>query len=494
MANCQPHQAVEAAKRKGAVQPCARGYQVDVRVVTRAGEIPMRGVEVRLDDERLGVTDEQGRAKSSKLREDGSVLIEAIFENDDEPVKRETFRLRIEAIDADAGTFAAGSSRNEIPKVRDVLGTGSSALPGDVDFIDEYPTNLRDVTLDASSGRLSVLIRMATFSLQVPYRNQNDGSETIDIGKGRRSEAMRGSRLCMPTSEEMQLAYWDVRKSSGEAVSRRDIMQGTYSASRGKSIDFPAPWQRWGEVHAWTSKIVGSSLEVQSGPSNLELPPSAGADSLLKDCLVKGLPVILSIVGGHIILIRGAVVNHEGRVRWLIFNDPYGNFSSPDSVYADLSLKASVGDGGVNQPGDVSAVQDVLRSLGFFNGAVDGRCGADTIEAIRRYQGPSPTGRIDPKSPTERTLNRALAGRDNSWYTGEAGEKERNTPAGEGSARGRHAYYDSTTESRSSDSAKVERAGHMRFKGPANSMVLVRSPPLTKDEVAARLTPGRPRA
>ena len=79
-----------------------------------------------------------------------------------------------------------------------------------------------------------------------------------------------------------------------------------------------------------------------------------------------------------------------------------------------LSISASVGDGGVNLPGDVRTVQGLLNKFtgqaGFAPLAMDGKCGPMTKAAIRAFQGTvmgtgTPDGKVDPGFRTIKALN-----------------------------------------------------------------------------------------
>jgi peptidoglycan hydrolase-like protein with peptidoglycan-binding domain len=77
-------------------------------------------------------------------------------------------------------------------------------------------------------------------------------------------------------------------------------------------------------------------------------------------------------------------------------------------------ISASVGQGGVNQPGDVVIVQNLLIARGFPGiGTADGDCGPKTIAAIKAYQAGflrKPDGKVDPGGTTWRHLSAAFTG------------------------------------------------------------------------------------
>ena len=81
---------------------------------------------------------------------------------------------------------------------------------------------------------------------------------------------------------------------------------------------------------------------------------------------------------------------------------------APVAMTRPFEIGAAVGRGGKNLEDDVKAVQMALNRRADAGLAVDGRCGADTIEAIVQFQralGQSrPDGRVDPRRGTARAL------------------------------------------------------------------------------------------
>lgn len=73
-------------------------------------------------------------------------------------------------------------------------------------------------------------------------------------------------------------------------------------------------------------------------------------------------------------------------------------------------LTSSVGQGGRNEPGNVTTVQTLLRGKVGQPGPADGVCGARTIAAIRKFQSPfmgQPDGLVSPGGPTWARLSGA---------------------------------------------------------------------------------------
>jgi peptidoglycan hydrolase-like protein with peptidoglycan-binding domain len=79
----------------------------------------------------------------------------------------------------------------------------------------------------------------------------------------------------------------------------------------------------------------------------------------------------------------------------------------PDKLSAPAGIKKSVGRGGVNQTGDVKAVQTRLKERGVDPQGIDGEVGPHTIHAIEAFQHgflPHPDGLISPDHITEKHL------------------------------------------------------------------------------------------
>ena len=103
---------------------------------------------------------------------------------------------------------------------------------------------------------------------------------------------------------------------------------------------------------------------------------------------------------------------------------PGGSASSPGSAPGRLSgafpLGGSVGRGGKNEAGDVSAVQSALGL------SADGKCGPQTVSAIEAFQKNlgqgRPDGRVDPGGATERALTDGSKAATAPQPTGDSGD------------------------------------------------------------------------
>lgn len=463
---------------------------------TRAGAVPVKGVAISVDGTKLGQTNAEGSLRGTASACSGRMRLKAVYENGARRVKTEEFTLEITGINANARQATGGAARNFISKVQDVFGSGEGGFPGDKDFTDSY-AGADLVTVPTSGGfEIHVTVKLATLSLDVPYRNQNDSAETVG------GVATSGSVLCMPSSAEMQARYWNIQavttardgSETRAEMTRLDVMMRAYSrAPRSFSLSaFPRHWQDWGNLRSAMSELAEtstpSSYRVHQGPAggDVENIPSAYADGLTT-LIGKGVPVVTSTYAtdGHIMIAIGAVVKHDNTTQWLILNDPNGTLASADSIYGTLALSGGVGASGPNNPADVRAVQEALTRTGHYTGtpgaAVDPADPNDpTIRAIKAFQGKGADGAILAGGATERRLNARLKEGTSTKYS--RVENERNGPTDD---RGRHVYYSGETQG--------DRNGKFRLKGQAWTSVVEPITPLTSKQIAARLNPGVPR-
>ncbi|MDO5606531.1 MAG: hypothetical protein Q4G25_15360 [Paracoccus sp. (in: a-proteobacteria)] len=465
-----------------------------VTVTTRAGNVPVSGVLIEVDGKSVGRSNQSGQVRGAVSACDGQMRLKAIYGNLNARVKIEEFTIEITGINIPARRAQGGQARNFIEKVQDVFGSGEGGFPGDKDFIDSYAGADLVRVPEQGAAEVQVSVRLATLSLDVPYRNQNDSSETVN------GVAQSGTILCMPSSAEMQARYWGIQKVTTAAngterrqnMDRLDVMMRTYERNR-RAFDvstFPRHWQDWGNLRSAMSELAEASAEgsftVGNGPasaSGTENIPSAYATALT-GLVARGIPVVTSTYAtdGHVMIVIGAVVKHDGQAEWLIMNDPNGTLASTDSVYGTLELTGSVGANGTNAPADVRGVQEALIRTGHYSGqpgaAINSADPNDpTIRAIRAFQSTRPDGVIAPRGPTLERLNARV--RKNTRRTYSAVENERNGPNGD---RGRHVYYNGGTEG--------AKDGRFRLKGQAWTSVVEPKTALTTAQIAERLHPG----
>ncbi len=490
-------------------------YRVVVEVRTRAGDIPVSGVQVRINDQLIGTTGQDGQAPSTGPRGDVALDVELRYENSSARLKRERVTLSITGIDPNTNALSAGQVEHTISKIQDVFGSGAEGFGGDLDFTDTYAGADRvtmENTDDPNLRLMKVNLRVATLSLQVPYLSQVGAGETITIaaaknGQPAQTQTFRGSIICMPTSTKMCIDYWQITKADGADLSRNDIMQECWDQHSNPSTNYPCPWQEWWHLRAVAGNLAANdpdtdTFTVTDGPAGQGSSasiPSAYANAIVAE-LSAGKPVVTSTyaTNGHVMCVRGAVVDHAGQAQWLIFNDPYGNLAAADSVYDRLDLSAPVGLRGtstvtvMNLANEVRAVQEILIRLGDYAGPANGlldetNTNDPTVAAIRQFQSgftANPDGRVDPNGASEARLNQQLAQGTGPTY--KTAENERNAANGAGSDRGRHVYYNGGTEA-----AGVGGIHRFRLKTEAWTLVIEKTPALTVDEVRARLTPGQ---
>ena len=213
-------------------------YWVQVAVVTRLGEIPVAGVAMQVDGEDFGRSDQQGAFLNGSTPRQRKISASAFkiiakYENTAEHLKLERVELELKDVDAAAKT-CAGQVRNWIKKVQDVAGQG------DLDF-DEKSTVEESGTLISWQDTkdfptLRVVVKVATFSLAVPYVNQNASTDSVTTIAGKDPEPAphthtvvtaaglkySGSVLCYPSSMTMIVRYWGATKT------RTEVMQEAY--------------------------------------------------------------------------------------------------------------------------------------------------------------------------------------------------------------------------------------------------------------------------
>lgn len=490
------------------LQPPVKRYIVVVKVSTRAGNIPLHGISVSVDGASIGNTDGKGKSGESPMRSQDTAMVEVIYENAGQRLKREVFTLSITGIRAESKSFIPGEAKNFIAKIQDVFGSGEGGFSGDKGFTDVYSgsgyVKMED-TDDPDIKLMTVTVKMSTISLQVPYFSQVGIGEMIQAAPPTPANpegvkyTFQGNIICMPTATKMSIAYWGITATGGSELTRNILMQECWDEHANPTAAYPCPWQEWTHLR----NVVGDLVEaahpgvytVDSGPAgDGGSIPSAYADGIVSE-IEKGKPVVTSTyaTGGHVMCVRGAVVKHNGEAEWLILNDPYGSLATEDSVYGDLDISAPVGLRGVktgpmNQLGDVKAVREVLEKLGHYTGSLDGPLDETddddlTVVSIRAFQGgQNPDGRVDDNGHTERLLNRAIDRGTRSSYS--TPENERNVAAGNNDI-GLHVYYNGQTEAKGPGNS-----GQFRLKTQAWTLVIEKVIPLTKDEIRQNLVPA----
>jgi len=602
---------------QSACPPKIEPYIVRVTVKTRDGDIPVKDIEVKLDDASLGKSSQEGKLPDSPPRTKPTFKLTAVYVNDSEKLKREDYALKVAGIVVPGGSFSADAA-NEIKKIRDVAGNRD-----DKNFLDLYTPSADEVNYEDSGGKhiFNVVIHLATLSLQVPYLNQNSQNDTLSTSASHDPEGSShthdvvgdtsdgkfgGGVLCFSSSTTMLLWYW-----GKTALKRRDVLQKCYDVwaaagfphrlghSATKSADAPAdpavgsywletkdpPNAKYGyalkrcvQTKAWdpddgqedadyeqptppASAAVGKTwLDTSKDPPQRKklathkewqqvpdrdwrvviaddqgaykiwvkwdyhkkaidalrpsgttlndvvdgtaieslsdnIRPDGGGGTYaaaIADKLAAGYPSVYGTNAtgfGHIMIVRGCVMDHDGQVVRLIINDPYGTLESPKSMLHQYKISDSVGKDGTNNPDDVAEVQTVLNVLGYWDDEVDGHCDGtgedELVQAIQKYQGAlgarRPDGLIKVGGRTDNKLKTVKGVGGYSSIEQEPNGKGTDPPA---ATRGKHVYYDGET--------KVPSGG-LRLKGAwRGAVMLEKDSPFTLSELTGKLTPNSP--
>lgn len=196
-------------------------------------------IKVADGEEDLGASDAKGEYKDAggntkRQATTGARLeIVATYENKAEQLRKEHVTVTLSELDAEA---KKGKSRakHEIAKIRD-----APTDADDVDFKCEYDASEDLAWVDVDGARiLKVTLKLCTLSLLVPYVNQRGANDTVStrpgLSRGKDPETIAhdvrtpkggsfsGDVLCYPTSVTMVLRYW------GQQKTRREVMQECY--------------------------------------------------------------------------------------------------------------------------------------------------------------------------------------------------------------------------------------------------------------------------
>jgi len=209
-------------------------FSVELKVVTRLGAIPVKGVKLKVGGEDFGTSDEKGEIKDGdkpkrKKVTGGTLEIAATYENKTEQVRKEQVTLELSEIDP-GGKKAKRQAKHEIAKIRDA----PKETDDDV-FKREYDAAAGLSWAEVDRTRVLVTIELCTFSLAVPFMNQRATDDTVTTRPGladgkdpetaahavkgpAKSGKFSGGVLCYPTSIKMLLDYWGQTKTRGEVM------------------------------------------------------------------------------------------------------------------------------------------------------------------------------------------------------------------------------------------------------------------------------------
>ena len=231
---------------------------LEVEVRTRLGAIPLKGVKVTAAGEDWGPSGDHGGfgapdAPRRKRVDFAAFTVRCVYENAEAKVKREEIDVEIERVTKSHD--AIGVIKNRIPNVEDIDG---DFIPREFDR--EFPVTkgrkdyvvLPGVPETEDEPIVRITVWVATFSLNVPYLNQNYMHHTLGLRPGPEKDPDRvsgdvirdpeegqekwfGWILCSPTSATMLANYWRTVKGEAPDIDRGAIIQLEYDqwAERG---------------------------------------------------------------------------------------------------------------------------------------------------------------------------------------------------------------------------------------------------------------------
>jgi len=222
---------------------------------------------------------------------------------------------------------------------------------------------------------LHLNVALATFSLAVPYVNQNAGfvqvyplhpptGTTNKIGyalpwrPGDYSTVSpwSGECLCAPTTATMILMYYGISTANTARAADAPVTPATATgnpnAARSEGVlnraglmarftfdDDNTPWETLDNMWDVIEEIYDEKVENEEAVYSIDpvsLPDNfKGQIEAMLPSLEKGDPLYAGIVGKHILVVRGAVVSKEKKEIWAICNDPYGSLAGQKSHYTN---------------------------------------------------------------------------------------------------------------------------------------------------------------
>ena len=363
--------------------------EIQLTVVTRLGCIPVQGVRVQCMVREKTSTNPLG-ISTFDIHGD-KIDIVLTYANEDARMKTETVH-----IDSECGSNSAYFT-HFIPKIRDIMDHGNEDgnidkddLPAD--FEDKYIVNAEEelnksepiiyessfeIVKEDNRYIYKFRVCLATFSLDVPYINQNYGMvrKQIEDGKAKcvieswnyeeylenniwegehpvelKTNPWIGDVLCAPTSATMILMYYGIfpMSSEGNALdmryeNRAALMTRFFNK---ESTSGKEPWETHSNMIAIIDDILKRSKynnyqmseqysKIIDKTTGINFKTQMEHNNLaLLDILRKGHPLYASIIGGHLIVVRGVVVSKEINELWAICNDPYGSLAGKKSDYS----------------------------------------------------------------------------------------------------------------------------------------------------------------
>jgi len=238
-----------------------------------------------------------------------------------------------------------------------------SASTNDRPVLDDKDEEITPSAKTSSSGEKTLeftknsALLFGSFMLNVPYINQLVNSIYIEEVKVRIS----GEKTCFPTSMAMMMDYYGKKPNTTQDMAEKVYNtwrdEGFPNQSKEKKKDGSSPydyvfnptsiariWQVWVWVNRVVRKTVGlktTDIWKDNGregelpePNNWCAYRAAGnllrsSDSYLRRNIGRGYPTVAGTNapgGSHVMIIRGLLLGQkDGKIRKIIFNDPYGN-------------------------------------------------------------------------------------------------------------------------------------------------------------------------
>jgi peptidoglycan hydrolase-like protein with peptidoglycan-binding domain len=173
-------------------------------------------------------------------------------------------------------------------------------------------------------------------------------------------------------------------------------------------------WEQMDEAHRWRAVLFG--YNAGEGAAIKALRAGGPNATMISTFTYKGKTVShdytaeikakMDYVDGHDPFAGGGDADTKPDTKPTKTDEPQAD-QHPDKLPAPAGIKKSVGRGGVNQNGDVKAVQARLKERGVDPKGVDGDVGPNTIHAIEAFQHgflPNPDGLISNDHITEKRL------------------------------------------------------------------------------------------
>jgi len=381
---------------EAAIPPCER-YDLEINVVTRLAGIPVKGVKI---ERAVRNSDSEFHKIGNYLADltESKLVLKVTYANEKEHLKPEVVTITLADITPHSCVAAGRAKANFEYSIINILEAKNLPAGESHDFTDKDEVVAAKYTTQQSYTTPSLIVEnsftveeqpdgshptkvifhlnvsLATFSLKVPYVNQNAGfvrvapeNDVHSIGYARpwtydnyiTTNPWSGECLCAPTSATMVLMYYGILTSDKATPepANHNVTQGVLNRAGlmtrfkfNNPADDPAyrrtPW----EIAANMEDIIKNKIYEEKRTHdnaiystdrvlfqwNTQRPFDEQMEAVFP-VLEQGDPLYAGILGDHVLVIRGAVVSKEKKIMWAICNDPYGTMAGPESNYADTS-------------------------------------------------------------------------------------------------------------------------------------------------------------